>query len=340
MSNVKISMNMKIANSSSLLIQDLERNVYYLNNNIRDVVFLVILTFSATFAVISNCFTIKVIATEKNMKSKTNYLIANMAFSDAIAGLIIMLEYIFCSAFFLKKCGTFVCSSLQVIISATYCVSSFTMTTIACERFLGIVAKPLGVSSKPMKKIIIIWLLGFLFSLPIFSMVMIPEYFSSKNIFSFRLLDNYQWTDAAIRIKLMCNFVIQFLLPLVVTTIAYFKVMKAVKNRPILASQITSHRMKFDKQKVKLIRMFALIVGLFTLAWLPLHLSTLYSVIAGMKIVDLNYVPTALLCLTWLCASTICFNPIIYFWFHKPFRKQARNTWKLITFSSSQVQIE
>ncbi|RWS21892.1 hypothetical protein B4U80_14087 [Leptotrombidium deliense] len=207
------------------------------------------------------------------------------------------------------------------------------MTTIAIDRFRGIVAKPFGVTSRPVVKIIIIWLLAFLCSMPIFSMVMIPEYFSDTNIFAFRIIQDYAWNDTLIRIRIFVLLFAQFLLPLIVTAFAYFKVMNAVKKRPIIETQPASHRMKLNRQKVKLIRMFALIVGLFMLAWLPLHLGAVYTLITGAKMVAFKHMPTSLLFCSWLVASTSCFNPIIYFWFHKQFRLQAKNTWNRITFS-------
>ncbi|RWS20683.1 hypothetical protein B4U80_14238 [Leptotrombidium deliense] len=143
-----------------------------------------------------------------------------MALSDAMAGFIIIVQYYFCSSYFYENYGTDVCSSSQIIISSTYFVSSFTMTTIACDRFLGIVAKPLGVSSKPVKKIIVIWILGFLFSLPFCSIVIIPEFFTKTKIFSLRILHNNKSDEKLIRIRIVVVFVVQFLLPLLVTTFA------------------------------------------------------------------------------------------------------------------------
>ncbi|RWS25662.1 neuropeptide Y receptor type 1-like protein [Leptotrombidium deliense] len=335
--NVKSVLNYVEYNVSSIFsnISKQEEKVV-INYFPRDMMFISAMIASSLLAMCGNGFTFKVIITEKNMRSTINSLIANMAFSDAACGFFIILQFYFCSLNFYENCsfGIHVCSMLQSVTYTTYFVSAFTMTTIASDRFRGIVAKPLGSRVKPAKRIAVIWLVAFLFNFPVYSTISVPEYFSKSAAVTFRVLHQYSWSKVVMQIRITITFISQFLLPLIVTSFAYIQIMNVIKKRKIIGQQFETQKQQFQQQKLKLLKMLMVIVIIFAVAWFPIHFSLLFITFTGHAFVQVDEVPTTFLALYWFACSSNCVNPFVYFWYYKEFRVHLKNSWKSISRTS------
>ena len=141
------------------------------------VLFLYLIT--SILAIIGNIFACLVVHKKKKMRSTTYTLIVNMAISDIIGGLVIPLQWIFCSTVLLNKgvvahgfCLLF--KSFQIY---SYYVSTFSMTAIAIDRY-QLICKLMSRRVSPNLFLIVIWSLGAVFTSTTFVSMRVSEYFT------------------------------------------------------------------------------------------------------------------------------------------------------------------
>ncbi|RWS26570.1 putative G-protein coupled receptor 83-like protein [Leptotrombidium deliense] len=303
----------------------------YDENKVRDFVFIAAVSLMGFVAIIGNIFTVKVIASEKTMRSTVHFLIANNAVSDAIAGFILIIHFYVCSSFLFEQCesGPIICSLSQSVTFMAYNVSSFTLTTIACDRFQGIVMNPYGnklLIKRPMIKIIVIWLIAFIFNFPIFTTVIIPEYFTDSKVMSIRVLHNYSSNDIVMKIKVLCALV-EYILPLIFTAIAYVRVMQVIKNREMSGIRQRMQKQRLEKHKLKTIRLLTALVTFYTIVWFPMHCMTVVQAFSRDSFITVSAFSTIYMFFRWLAGTSICFNPFIYLWYYNEFQQHFNRYW-------------
>ena len=65
--------------------------------------------------------------------------------------------------------------------------------------------------------------------------------------------------------------------------------------------------------------MLALVVLVFSVCWLPLNL---FNILSDFDVIQSSY--KLFLIFHWFAMSSVCYNPFIYFWLNKQYRKAAR----------------
>ena len=73
------------------------------------------------------------------------------------------------------------------------------------------------------------------------------------------------------------------------------------------------------KSKRRTIVMLALVVLVFSVCWLPLNL---FNILSDFNVIKSSY--KLFLIFHWFAMSSVCYNPFIYFWLNKQYRKAAR----------------
>ena len=73
------------------------------------------------------------------------------------------------------------------------------------------------------------------------------------------------------------------------------------------------------KSKRRTIVMLALVVLVFSVCWLPLNL---FNILSDFNVIKSSY--KSFLIFHWFAMSSVCYNPFIYFWLNKQYRKAAR----------------
>ncbi|RWS20591.1 substance-K receptor-like protein [Leptotrombidium deliense] len=89
-------------------------------------------------SLVGNGTTVKIMLSKKRIRSSVYYLIANMALSDALFGLLIINQFFVCATYFSNHFGSNTCNMLHGMFVITRYVSAFTMTAIAWDRYQGI----------------------------------------------------------------------------------------------------------------------------------------------------------------------------------------------------------
>ena len=150
---------------------------------VRDWFVLALYLITAILAIVGNIFVCLVVYNKKSLRSTTYKLMVNMAISDIMGGLLIPSQWLFCSTYLLDSgltaqrfCG--LSKSGQIL---SYYVSTFTMTVIAVERY-RLICRPLSGQMSSMVPIIVIWLLGSLFTSTTFFSMRVSEYFSPVQV--------------------------------------------------------------------------------------------------------------------------------------------------------------
>lgn len=258
--------------------------------------------------------------------NSTYILLTNIATSDLLITLlnipftlvkILVEEWVF---------GDVMCKVVNYILMTSIYVSTTTMTAIAIGKYMTVIyplrAKWTNLSIYLL--CVLIWFGCLLISLPIFMyshqrQVQMPLQVSRRCVVDFP--DPKVLTE---KIMTVATFLLQFLVPVVVTSLAYGAIIcriydqfyRPLKTHNRLLQQSCAHL----SCQFKLVKMLLIVVVVFTLCWLPL------SVYHMLMVFDTKgkLVPNSTTYLTchWIAMSSVCYNPFIYFWMHGTFRKQ------------------
>jgi len=134
--------------------------IVHYENVVSDLILLTLYLITAIVGLFGNIIVCKVIFNKRQFKTNTTYLlIANLAISDIIGCLMILSKLLFCSHYLLQSLGYRVCSFMLWTQMLSYYVTTFTLTTIAFDRF-KIVYYPLSPRLRPIKLIVFIWIIS------------------------------------------------------------------------------------------------------------------------------------------------------------------------------------
>ena len=147
----------------------------------RDWFVFILYLITTILAVVGNIFVCLVVYNKKNLRSTTYSLVVSMAISDVIGGLVIPMQWIFCSTYLLDKgwAAERVCGISKTLQFLSYYVSTFSMTAIAIDRYL-LICKPLSKRMSATLPIVITWGLGAILISHTFVALRITEFFAPE----------------------------------------------------------------------------------------------------------------------------------------------------------------
>ncbi|KAI4904199.1 hypothetical protein NFI96_000067 [Prochilodus magdalenae] len=118
----------------------------------------------------------------------------------------------------------------------------------------------------------------------------------------------------------LTTFILLFMLPLVIISIAYIVVAKKLWMRnaigDVTLAQSTAHR----RRKKMTMKMLTAVVVVFAVCWFPLNC---YVVLLSSKVIEANN--ALYFTFHWLAMSSTCYNPFIYCWLNHNFRAELRS---------------
>ena len=183
--------------------------------------------FISMLAVIGNSLVIIVILKDKKMQSITNIFIANLALADVLIG-VFSIPFQFQAALLQRwVVPYFLCPVAPFIKNLTVCVSVFTLTVIAIDRYIAVM-HPLkaGLQMKVAAFLLAnIWLFGILSSLPnlvFFGVIEVPD-LPFKNQTKPFCAHAYP-SKTFMSTHVFYLFFVQYLLPLLVISYTYFRI--------------------------------------------------------------------------------------------------------------------
>jgi len=301
---------------------------------IRDICLLLLYSFTSLLAFIGNGFVCRISFQRKNSinlpLSTINIFLLNLALADALSGLTIPLQFLFCSKYFLEhiKISSYLCILSKSIQILAYNTSTLIICVITFDRYRRI-HKPLKQYYQRNTRLSIFfsWFFSGLFALSCLISMRVHIYFISyEKLISCQVFFPSKSSYLIRKIRVFCLIILFYIIPLLIISILCTLTMRTIARRSIIgARQFPT----FQQSRTCSIRLLIIIVIVFALSHLPVHfmhtrdffISSLNHSSKSNKCND----TTIYLFFYWLGISSCCHNPIIYSWFNKQFRRLALN---------------
>ncbi|XP_069066329.1 G-protein coupled receptor 83-like [Pleurodeles waltl] len=280
-------------------------------------------SFIIVMSLFGNVLVCHVVMKNKRMHSATSLFIVNLAVSDIM---ITLLNTPFTLVRFVNSTWMFGKAMCHVSRFVQYCslhVSTLTLTAIALDRHQVILnpLKPRMSLTKGVLSISIIWVMATCFSLPhaIYQKLFQFNY-SETTVRSLCTPDFPEPSKLFWKYLDLCTFLLLYLLPLVIITIAYTRLAKKLWMRNAIGDITTEQFITHRKNKKKSIKMLVLVVVVFAVCWFPLNCYVL--LVSSLNIQTKNALYFAL---HWFAMSSTCYNPFIYCWLNESFRLELKS---------------
>ena len=281
-------------------------------------------------SLIGNVLVICVVILNRQMRTVTNYLIANMAVADLLLTAFNMPITIrvtvtrtmdWPSSVF----GDMLCKILPFVQSLSVASSVLSLTAIAIERFLAIMY--------PLRRYItfrisyvmiaIVWIVGIGVNSPILYTMKIIFYEVDQRRYCVEVWTP-TFTEEAPKDFTIVIFVIFYVVPLLTMSVLYTFVIHKLWVRKVPGNQTAENQLHADKSKKKVLKMLLAVVILFALCWLPVYIT---QFIAFFDHKNFPCGPPATLSFMgyFLGHANSAINPAIYVIFNSNFRKGFRD---------------
>ncbi|ESO88967.1 hypothetical protein LOTGIDRAFT_106319 [Lottia gigantea] len=285
-------------------------------------------------ALVGNTMVVLIVIKTPNMRTVTNYFIANLAIGDILVAIFCIPITLLSNIFSGWPFGAFMCRATPYLQGVSVCASVNTLAAIAIDRYLAICHSPRWRTTTRTARVTVvtIWLFSCLLLLPWAIFYEEYEHRTSRQVLK---MCHQLWPDfEAQRAYFMgAIFIGCYVLPLTVVLLCYIFIGLRVWNRH--APGVAKDNVTIRRSKIKVVKMLAVMVLLFTFSWMPLHVI----------FIKLYYDPpidqasqhfiwnVAIPISQWLELSNSGINPIIYCFFSKNFRRGFKNV--LTCFTSS-----
>lgn len=276
--------------------------------------FISLLIFGLIFVlgVLGNTLVITVLARSKpgQPRSTTNIFILNLSVAD--------LSYLlFCVPFQSTiyvlptwVLGAFICKFIHYFFTVSMLVSIFTLSAMSVDRYVAIVharkSSSIRVARHATLGVLLIWALSLGMASPVAHFQCIVER-EDNNTYCWEV-----WPDHHRKVYVVCTFVFGYLLPLVLISVCYAKVLnhlhKKLKN--------PSKKSELSKRKTALTVLVVVVV--FCLSWLPHHVVHLWVEFGSFPLNQASFVFRMVA--HSLAYSNSSVNPIIYAFLSENFR--------------------
>lgn len=272
-------------------------------------IFLTLVIYILTFVlgVVGNILVFLVIFTKREHRTSNDIFLVNLAIADlltvSVSIPIKLLQLI--TPFYPVNC--FVCKILYPMMTAPYCASIFTVTSMAIQRRSAILNPWKGIMTQGTTLICagVIWLISALLILPV-SIISTVE---NGNCL-------FKWSKQEETIYIISIFFVQYILPLTVILLAYVQICLNLKKY-----QKHIVRQEIKRENIEITRTIAVIVILFAVVTLPLQVFWMLYVfhfqsIGIVKMEKLHHYAEL------LTDVHSCMNPLVYGALTRRFRQK------------------
>ncbi|XP_029134248.1 neuropeptide Y receptor type 2 [Labrus bergylta] len=269
------------------------------------------------FGVIGNSLVIYVVFKFKNLQTVTSFFIVNLAVSDLLVNTLCLPFTLIYTLYGEWKFGQVLCFMLPYAQGVAVHVSTITLNVIALDRHRSIVYHMETKMSKNTCALVIAitWAVSALLASPL-------AIFREYGTLDFPPNESIQvcteeWPGSSMNgsIYSISAILIQYGLPLMVTSVAYIRIWNKLKNH-----MTCTGRNVRNQRREKTTKMLLLMVVVFAVSWLPFHAFQLAvdidSTLSYMKDFKLLFTVFHIMA---MCSTFV--NPILYGWMNKNYRK-------------------
>ena len=281
------------------------------------------------FALLGNSLIIHIVRTRNDIrKNSFNWLLVNTAAADLVN---VVTACMFSLPFFVNEghwisgvFGTITCKVVPFLLVVAICVSIWTLTIIAIDRYLAIVCigrKPLSSKCK-VRGIIIVW-----FTAGLLSTGQLYKFKTEKtedglsNCYS----EWHEDEDKSIRIyqaEMTARVVFTYAVPLFLMFVLYSMIAHFLWNHKPPGNVNERAYVKKTKKRRVVIKMMITVVTVFALCWLPVHICHIMS---EFYVDAYDAIPLTVIWLfTWLAHANAAIHPWLFIAFSEKLRVQVK----------------
>ena len=283
-------------------------------------------------SLLGNLVMVYVIFKTPDLKTTTNFLVANMAIADLMITFFAMpycVMYLYLQNIWISGAfGDITCRIVQYLLALSIAASILTHVLVALDRFFCIVLAFKRVSFVKNSKVSysLIWCSSFILMSPYLVVYQSVQFGPGENSYCVVQFD-YQ---NILQIYFSMVFLLLYVLPLAFIATLYTFVCRKLwrQKAPGISSRTAIQRREALKKKT--VRMLIILVIAFALCWLPAHVMHLFSYFCYDTVLPLA-VP---LLSFWACHSHSAINPLLVTSYNGTYRKacwdMARNLRKSV----------
>ncbi|KAJ7379087.1 hypothetical protein OS493_018885 [Desmophyllum pertusum] len=314
---------------------------YDIEEEISDVTQIIVISAYAIiflFSFVGNSLIIHIVRTRTSIRQNSfNWLLVNTAVADLLD---VITASAFSVPFFLcENCwisgviGTILCKLIPFLLDVSICVSIWTLTIIAADRYLAIVCTGCQTQKKPLssravvRSIIAVWLLaGLIFSGDLYK-YKVEEAEEEEEEFA---VCSHQWhvdselSDILYQAEMIVKVVIAYAVPLVIMVVLYSLIVNFLwKHKPPgNTDQNQQAHAKRTRNFRAVIKMLMTAVAVFALCWLPVHVCHIMSEFYKDSYNDIPLIAKGLL--YWLAHANAAIHPWLFITFSENLRREAK----------------
>ncbi|VDI07919.1 neuropeptide Y receptor [Mytilus galloprovincialis] len=272
-------------------------------------------------AIFGNGVVCYLIINDHRMRSVTNLFLLNLAFSDIIKALMLPITIMANLIFHYWPFGSFTCPLGTYIQVVAVFSSALTMLAMSIDRYIAILhpLRPKITNKGVVLVLICVWIMS--------AAVPLPTAITSKIVYS---NDTDQcpkgqcievFTGGMNRsVYSLVILLLQYFIPLMALACTYSRIgyIIWIKKTPGEAVPMRDERLANSKRKM--VKMMIIVVLVYGMCWLPIHIVTLVGDYDP-RLYEQEYTKLIWNTSFWLAMSHACYNPFVYVWMNKTFRR-------------------
>ncbi|XP_033125514.1 probable G-protein coupled receptor 83 isoform X2 [Anneissia japonica] len=261
------------------------------------------------------------------VRSVTNFFLANQAFSDILMTLFNIPLVLTRDLSDDWPYGRWMCYLTDYIIQVSIFVSSFTLTVIAIDRH-QVIVHPLRPRMDIMSACLIsfiIWALSLILSLPSAMFRKLHRWETTLQS-GYKCIASYpEPSDFYRKLFVIISITLRYVIPMIIIIIAYCLIAATLRARTTVGYVTALQRDAKDRSKRRTSTMLILVVSIFAVCWFPLNCYT---------ILVLYFEPfhsnVLHLVLYYFAMISVCLNPFVYSWRNAKFRAEIYSIYSIL----------
>ena len=286
------------------------------------------------FSFLGNSLVIHIVRTRVSIRRNAfSWLLVNTAVADlldVITASAFMVSFILVEHHWISGVlGGILCKLIAYCLPVSICVSIWTLTIIAIDRYLAIVCTATIRNRKPLsprsvvRSIIAVWLLaGLIFSFELYKYRVDEEEGEGAVCHHEWRVESEELSVILYQAEMIVKIVIAYAVPLVIITVLYSLIARFLwTHKPPGHVNLQVHVKRTRKHRA-VIKMMVTAVVVFALCWLPVHVAHIMSEFYTDAFESIPIIIRVLL--YWLAHANAAIHPWLFIFFSENLRRETK----------------